>query len=67
MRGKAWTPEDKARACVMRGEGKTYRQIAEITAEQDAEPMPTPPVKAKPVPQAEVIPLHRPFEPRPPR
>ena len=41
------------------------RQVAEVMAE-DAAPTPPPPVKAKPV-QAEVVPLHRPFEPRPPR
>ncbi len=41
------------------------RQVAEVMAE-DANPTP-PPVKAKPVVQAEVAPLHRPFEPRPPR
>ena len=29
MRGKAWTPEDKARACAMRDGGKTYQQIAD--------------------------------------
>ena len=42
------------------------RQVAEVMAE-DANPAPPPPVKAKPVAQAEVVPLHRPFEPRPPR
>ncbi len=41
------------------------RQVAEVMAE-DADPTP-PPVKAKPVVQAEVVPLNRPFEPRPPR
>ena len=30
MSGMAWTPEDKARACAMRGEGKTYQQIADV-------------------------------------
>ena len=42
------------------------RQVAEVMAE-DAGPTPPPPVKAKPVAQAEVVPLHRPFETRPPR
>ncbi len=42
------------------------RQVAEVMAE-DANPAPPPPVKTKPVVQAEVAPLHRPFEPRPPR
>ena len=29
MRGTAWTPEDKARACAMWDGGKTYQQIAD--------------------------------------
>ena len=45
------------------------RQVAEVVEvmEADAEPTPPPPVKAEAVVQAEVIPLHRPFETRPPR
>ena len=41
------------------------RQVAEVMAE-DADPAP-PPVKAKPAVQAEVVPLNRPFQTRPPR
>ncbi len=40
------------------------RQVAEVMAE-DADPTP-PPAKAK-VTEAVVVPLHRPFEPHPPR
>ncbi len=29
MRGTAWTPDDKARACAMRDGGKTCQQIAD--------------------------------------
>ncbi len=43
------------------------QQIKEVTADQGEPEVPQAPVKAKAVVQAEVVPLHRPFEPRPPR
>ena len=44
------------------------RQIAEVTAEENAEPTYTPPkAPEKPKSDAVVVPLHRHFEPRPPR